>query len=244
MKKIRMTICAAGERELAGYENLCQRLCNQRDILMEYKTYTSGKALSFDLENPLFCKKLDVIFFVLCEENTKDLVSSFRKSGYKGLIILVGDVYDNLSAEELFDYHIFNAVKSNKEIERFSQVFEKAIDASFKAREEKIVVSYGGELRYIDLSEILYFEKKDRGLVVYYNEESFFFISTMAKLEQQLKGRNFCRASASHLVSLEAVDKVVRSGRDYTVVVRDGAEIPVGRKYAVSFRSVIRQEAF
>jgi len=211
---------------------------------MEYKTYTSGRTLLFDLQNPLFCKKLDAIFFALCDENTKDLIKLFREVGYEGLIILIGDIYENLSAEELFDYRIFNAVKSNREVQRFSDVFEKAIDAIAKTREEKIAVSYGGDLRYIALSDILYFEKKERGLVVHYNDnESFFFISTIAKLEQQLKGRNFYRVSVSHFILLDAIDKVIRNNRDCIAVMRDGAEVPIGRKYFASVKDAIKQEA-
>jgi len=244
MKKIRIALCDSSPEDLSLYENLCKKLCKHYGVPAEYKTYSLGKALLFDLGNPLFCKKLDVIFITLCGENTKNLLTSIRKTGYAKLIVIIGTTNDNISHEDFFDYHTFNIIKSKGDKQRFFDVLSKVVDAIGKMREEYLSVSYGGELRYIALSEIHYFEKKDRGLIVHYGKsESFFFLSSMVNLEEQLKGRDFLRISLSYLVSLDAVDRIIKNNRDYVAVMLNRKKLPIGRKYYASIKDIIKQEA-
>ena len=243
MKKIRIVLCDSSPEGLLFYEDLCRTLCKHHDVSAEYKTYSLGKNLLFDLDNQLFCKKLDIIFITLCNENTKDLLPSIRKTGYAKLIVVIGTTNDNISHEDLFDHHTFNIIKSRENQQRFFDVFGKAVDTLAKMREEYLSLSYGGELRYIPLSEILYFEKKDRGLVVHYDKgESFFFLSSIAKLEEQLKGRAFLRISLSYLVAVDAVRRIVKNNRDYDAIMRNGEKLPIGRKYYVAIKDAVKQE--
>jgi len=244
MKNIRIVLCDSDPADLEYYESLCKNYARINNISAEYKSYKFGQTLLFDLNNALFCKKLDVIFLALCKENTKEVLVSIRKIGYAGLVVLIGTEQDSISHEELFDCKTFNVIKSKTETQRFYDVFNKVVDAIAKSRDERLALTYGGDLRYITLSDILYFERKERGVAVYYSDrESFFFISTIAKLEQQLKGRRFCRASLSSLISLDAIEKITKNNRDYIAVMRDGTQVSIGRQYYALIKNEIKEDA-
>ncbi|MCL2696215.1 MAG: LytTR family transcriptional regulator DNA-binding domain-containing protein, partial [Clostridiales bacterium] len=160
-----------------------------------------------------------------------------------GRIILIGSAQSSIPHETWFDYEVFNFVREGNETEvlnRFAEVFRKAVDAAAKARQEKLVLSYAGDIRQIDIADILYLERQDRGLTVYYGEsESFYFISTLAKMENQLQGRNFHRASKAFLICVDAVQQITGT----EALLRNGVKIPVGRQYYPALKEAAMQGA-
>ena len=242
MKKMRIVICDNNLAEARFYESLCRDLAQGLDVSTELKLYTSTDRLLSDLESPEFCKRLDVIFFALAEDNLQ-IPYFIRDSGYANLITFLGGPEMLLPYEALFDTEVYNFVqkiRTPEHLERFSQIFQSASKAVSKSQAEKLALSYGGEIRQIDIDDIHYFEVKQHALIVHYGAgESFTFISSLAKMENNLKGRKFLRASRFHLISLGAVEKLTFGN----ILMRDGSNIPVGRKYYVELKNAMDKKA-
>ena len=235
---MRIVICDDTYEEAQFYEKLCRKLGETYGIFVELKLYVSSEELLFDLESAEFRKKLDVIFFSLHEKNL-EMPKQIREAGYAGLIIFIGGAEMLMTYEQLFDTETYNFIQRSRmpeHIERFAHIFQNAAKMVAKNHVEKLVLSYGGEIRQIDLNEVHYFEVQKYALIVHYGAgETFTFISSLAKMEHHLKGRDFVRASRFYLISLKAI-KEVKSG---TVVMQDGVTISVGRKYYAEIKAAM-----
>ncbi|MCL2843384.1 MAG: LytTR family transcriptional regulator DNA-binding domain-containing protein [Oscillospiraceae bacterium] len=241
MKPMRIVIYSPDKEEAAFYEAQCRTLSETFDIPVECKIYTATPGLLFDLGDPAFSRRLDVIYFSLNKQNV-DIPHQIRDAGYTNLIVFIGKEEMVLTYEEMFDIETYNFVQSDRAPEylrRFAHIFRKAGEVVAKSREEKLVLSYGGEIRQIDINDIHYFEVRNYTLIVHYGDgEQFTFVSSLAKMEQHLKGRNFLRPSRFYLISLRAV-QTFTSDR---VLMRDGTEIAVSRKYSGMLKRALDEQ--
>ena len=242
MKNIRIVICNNNYEEAEFYENFCRDLGSKNNVSLGIKVYDSTNSLLFDLDNPEFRERLDVIFFTFTEENL-EAPHAIRDTGYSGLIVLMGGAEMIAPYEQLFDTETYNFVqtdRSRQNLERFSKIFQSAAKVVAKTHAEKLALSYGGEIRQIDIDDIHYFEVQTHTLIVHYGRgETFSFISSLSKMENHLKGREFMRVSRFYLVSLNAVQKVSSNN----IVMRDGANIPIGRKYYAKLKDRMNEKA-
>ena len=241
MRKMRIAICDRNPEDAQFYEKLCEQLSASYSIPAELKSYDSENRLLFDLESPVFLKKLDVVFLGVLSEKSINVAGEMRKMGYNGLIIAMGTENTKLRYEKLFDYDVFNFIRkgTNQEnLARLAHIFKRAAYTIDEANAHKITLSYAGEMRQIRIDDIIYFKKEDRGVIAYYGEgEEFYFISSVAKIENQMKGRGFFRCAISYLISLNAVEEFTAKG----VLMSNGDRIPLGRKYYAKLKEVMSE---
>jgi len=227
--------------ELKFYESLCRKLGSNYKTSVELKSYDNASDLLFDLDQPLFRGNLDVIFLCVFSESSLDIASLIREAGFEGLIIVMGTKDVTFKYEKLFDYNIFNFVRRGSEeenIKRLVMIIKKAIATINQMDHERLMLSYAGEIRVIRIDDIVFFQKQGKGLIVHYGDgEQFYFISSLVKLQNNLKGKGFFRSSLSYLVSLHAVKEVSRA----EVVMLDGTKIPVGRQYYSKLKDELQQ---
>jgi len=239
MKKMCIVIYSHDMAEAQFYETLCRKLSRERHIPIELKSYRSGSELLFDFEEePNFRKRVDVLYIVLNEADL-ELSDQIRKLGYANLIVFIGLKEIEMSYEYLFDTRIYNFVQvgdAPANLDRFAQIFQEAGEVIAKRYAERLILSYGGEIRQIDIRQIHYFEVQQHTLVVHYGEgEAFTFISSLSKIENQLKGRGFMRVSRFYVVSVYAVQSLTAD----SALMLDGASIPLGRKYHALLKEAI-----
>jgi len=241
MKKIRIVICDKNIEDAQFYEKLCREFGDKYSIYIEIKIYTTADSFLFDLENIEFRKRVDVIFFTLTDSYIES-PELLRKTGYNGIAVFVGEPEVIVSCEKLFDARAYNFIQKSsdsKHLERFLRVFQNATNTAEKTRTERLVLSYGGEIRQIHISDIHYFEVSEHFLTVCYGEdEKFTFISSLAKMENHLKGRNFIRVSRFYLISIDAIKQITSK----SVLMCNDKEIPVGRKYYTKLKSFMEQD--
>ena len=241
-KNMRIVIYSNDTTEAKFYEALCRELGEKYHISVELKLYDSSDTLLFDLGDPEFCKRLDVIYFALDKHNT-DIPALIRDAGYTNLIVFIGGEEMIVPYEQLFDAEAYNFVQNSRtaeHLQRFADIFQKAGAVVARERTERLVLSYGGEIRQIDISHIHYFEVQKHILIIHYgNGENFSFISSLSKMEQHLKGRKFMRVSRFYLISLNAVQKITAN----SAIMCDGTDIPVGRKFYAELKSTMEKKA-
>lgn len=229
MKKVRMVLCDDLHEDLNYYETLSRRIAEKCGIELEIKTYVNGNDIMFDIEEPKYLQKVDMMILNINMPGPSgiEVAKYARKSGYHGLIVFL--TASQKHYEPAFDVRGFNYITKNEHApKRFEQVFRAAIKEIKSNTKEAIVLSGAGQYRQIRVASIKYFEVEKHIITVFYgNDESFEFSSTLNKLENQLENRGFFRAQRAYLINMIHVLRVTFEA----VVMKDGTKLPVGRKY-------------
>ncbi|HCC34907.1 MAG TPA: DNA-binding response regulator, partial [Ruminococcaceae bacterium] len=237
---IRIIVCDDSERERSRYVELCRELAAKHHLEIETKAYDNGIDLLFDLENPKFFSTVDILMLDINMPgiNGVNVAKEARKCGYKGIIVFI--TVSTAHYENAFDVRAFNYItKGKSSAARFEEVFLNAVEAAKELRQEVIMLSGGGEFRQIPVKDIFYFEIVKRIITVHYKDESFEFVSTFEKLENQLFERGFLRIHRAYLVSLAHVKSITYE----EVTMTNGALLPVGRKYYAGLKKALSELA-
>lgn len=237
MKKLRVVLCDDYDEDLNYYESLMLKLAEQHKIDIEVKTYVNGDDIMFDVEDPDFLKVVDLMILDISMPGPDgiEVAEAARENGYLGLIVFL--TVSRTHYEPAFDVKGFNYITKNANApKRFEKVFMKAVMELRDGNKEAIVLTGGGNYRQIRISSIRYFEVQKNLITVHYGKnETFEFISTLTKLENQLESHGFYRAQRSYLVNLNQVAKITFE----MLSLQDGTEIPVGRKYYKGLKEIL-----
>lgn len=228
METLKIVICDDSQEDRDYYEALALELGVKWNIDLKIKTYVNGDDIMFDVEDKKILKVADIIFLDINMPGASGIrvAEKARENGYAGLIIfLTSSVSDY---EPAFDVRGFNYITKNEDApKRFEKVFLQAAKEVKALNTKAITLSGAGKYVQVTFSDIKYFESNRSTITVYYGDESFEFISTLAKLENQLESYGFCRIHRSYLVNLPYVFRLTFE----RVFLRDGTELPVGRTY-------------
>jgi two-component system, LytTR family, response regulator len=104
---------------------------------------------------------------------------------------------------------------------------------------QRLKVSAGDKIYLIDLSEIVYFESKDKSTYLHTTDREFVMGETLAELEGKLDGSTFVRIHRAYIVNVKFIRELVRwfAGR-YKVRLKDknDTELIATRSYADRIR--------
>ena len=154
------------------------------------------------------------------------IAKSIRKAGLNAIIVFFTRFKD--AVFDAFDVEALNYLVIGKiNVEKFDEVFRKAVSRAESRTQASIVLSCAGEQRKIIISQIYYFEVFNRIVTVHYRDGTFEFYSTLSRLEDSLLRRGFVRVHRAYLVSERYIAAVNRK----EIILTDGTTIPVGGKY-------------
>ena len=94
-----------------------------------------------------------------------------------------------------------------------------------------------GETRFFDRRDICYFESFRNRVCIYGTKECFEFYGKLYKVEEVTRGLDFYRINHSYIISLFHIRKICGG----YVVLDNGKEISIGRKYRAGFREAVRK---
>lgn len=214
----------AREREWC-YKELLKNKGSFEDGL-EVLEYESGNELLFkypDLEIGI-----DIVFLDIMMPGPDGITvaKKLREMNYGGEIVFFTGTIDY--AVNGYDYEaLAYLIKGKTSSERFSDVIRHFLIRKGERSGEVIILRCAGETRVINLSAIKYFEVYKRLTTVYYGDSKFSFYSPLAKLSEELEGKNFVRVHRAYLVNADYISK--KTMRDVTL--RDGTVLPAGRNY-------------
>ncbi|MEO2683282.1 LytR/AlgR family response regulator transcription factor, partial [Clostridium butyricum] len=90
-------------------------------------------------------------------------------------------------------------------------------------------------MKYIKTNDILFFEVNKRIVTVTYNlDEKIQFYSSIEKIEEQLKTKNFIRVHRSFVVNL----RYIKDLKGNTITLLNDENIPIGIKYSKIVRKI------
>lgn len=193
---------------------------------LEVLEYESGNELLFKYPN--LDIDIDIIFLDIMMPGLDGITvaKKLRDMNYSGEIVFFTGTIDY--AVNGYDYEaLAYLIKGKTSSERFSEVLRHFLLRKGERSGAVIILRCAGETRVINLSSIRYFEVFKRLTTVYYGDSTFSFYSPLAKLSEELEGKNFIRIHRAYLVNSEYIAK--KTMREVTL--RDGTVLPAGRNY-------------
>lgn len=95
-------------------------------------------------------------------------------------------------------------------------------------------------IKKVNVGEVRYFKSEDKAITVDHGEGTSIIIETIKDLEEEFE-ESFIRISRSTLAAKKYIRKIVKiSYGVYTLVLRDGRQLPISRRYSTSVVSVLR----
>jgi two-component system LytT family response regulator len=97
---------------------------------------------------------------------------------------------------------------------------------------DRIMIKSSGRITFLRAGEIEWVEAADNYVRIHAGKETHLIRETMSNLEEELDRRKFVRVHRSAIVNVDAIVEI-RSlfHGDHSIVLRTGAEIPLGRTF-------------
>jgi DNA-binding LytR/AlgR family response regulator len=237
MHPLKVAICDDDPKERAVFYEMCKLVKERKKVRIKLKEYENGDAMLFDLEDTHILNTVDIILLDIHMPGKDgiDAARELRTNGFQGAIIFITGANDRW--RDAFDVKAFNYItKDNDMEERFVKVFWEAIEEAKSRRDRTLLFSSLGETRQIEITTISHFEVDDHLIKVYYANERFDFISTLAKIESLVFGNDdFMRVHRSYLVSISHIVKI----EDNKITMQNGQVIPLASKYAKDLKAAM-----
>jgi len=210
IKPVKVAICDDNPNERQFFYEMCKTIKEKLNIQIKLKEYKTGDSMIFDLEDSRIMNTVDIILLDINMpgKSGTDVAKTLREYGYQGAIIFI--TKSNEHWRDAFEVAAFNYITKDADIEeRFFEVFIKALENAKNRRDRTLIFSSIGETRQIEIATISHFEVNAHLVTVHYNNDSFEFTSTMAKIESLLTARkDFMRVHRSFIVSLSHISKI------------------------------------
>lgn len=201
-----------------------------KDYLIENKV--QGE-IDFMKPSKDFIKKINNIeiaydiMILYTTENSIELTVQIRRIMENALILLISD--DKKIFFDTFDlFPIQYILKEDNSQEKILKVMERCL-LSIRM-ENKMYFSCKNQIekKFINMSDILYFEVNGRKVTVYYDKaNSFTFYSTIGKITEQLGDKEFVRCHRSFVVNISNIETIKKN----IIILSNEKIIPIGRVY-------------
>lgn len=237
---MRVAICDDDAAMREHYAELIKLVAEGHGKTVEVEQFKTGEQLLFSLADKKTPPDIAFLDIFMPGVDGIDLGTQMRKSGFIGSIIYLTRSKDHMLPA--FDVGATNYVIKGDEYgsDRFERVFLKAAAQAEQRKRKYILLNGISEHRNIAIESIRYFEVNRHICVVHYGyDESFEFVSTLGKAENMLLPYGFVRVHKSFLVNCAAV----RGYNFKRIVLEDGTEVPIGRKYQDNFRQAMNSFA-
>jgi len=227
---LKVALCDDDKIDREFFYDLCKEIKDSQNLVMKLKEYKSGDALLYDFANPNVAATVDIILLDIKMPGTNgmEVAKKLREQAYHGTIIFITN--SDKHWREAFDIKALNYITKDKEVEmRFKKTFLEAVQEAKERRGRTLLFSSLQETRKVEVARISHFEIKNYLVCVYYDQETFEFISTLAKIEQLLFGNeNFVRVNRSCLLSVAHIKQFEKEKNK--VIMQNGAVIPVSTR--------------
>ena len=107
---------------------------------------------------------------------------------------------------------------------------------------DRIVIKTGGRVTFLDVDEIDWIEAAGVYVFFHIGAKKHLYRSTIGQIQEKLDPRRFVRVHRSAAVNTDRIKELQPLGHgDYTVVLKDGTELKLSRKYRGDFETWLRQ---
>lgn len=200
---IHITI-AEDEAHFAGQlKEFLERYETERNIRLKIDWFTDGEAVVENYPPATDILLMDIQLPYLDGMTSAELI---RKKDPEVIIIFI----TNMTQYAIKGYTVGAMDYLVKPLSYFalSQRLDKAIAKREKRQSRYVVLASAGQLRKVDVSQILYIESSGHNLTFHMVDTLFSVPGTMTQMERELEGSPFYRCNKGCLVNLEHVDAI------------------------------------
>lgn len=239
MRPLKIALCDDNAEERYFFYSMCKLFRERMDIEIKLKEYVTGDLLLYDLEDIRLMHSVDIVLLdiKMPGKDGIEVARILRERGYQGSIIFITKSKEKW--QYAFDVEALNYIVKDRDDaeERFLNVFRKAYEQSLKRVDETLLLTSVGEVRKVRVSSISCFEVKDHLVRVFYEgKETFDFISSLTRIEDQLYGNNdFYRVSRNCIISIPHIERI--DGKN--VVMLTGKTISVSTRKMKGLKEAI-----
>ncbi len=230
---IKIFLCDDNREVLDQYARLIEVLAKKNGLEITISSFHSGEELLFQLDGSP--NQADIIFLdiLMGKLNGMDTGKRLRELDCKSEIIF-------LTTSEDYVYEAYDIspvqylLKTKTSIERFEEVFLRAVSLAKKKETDMFVCETGNSQKIVPILEISYFEIWKRVVTIHYSgAEMLKFYSSMEQLEEKLQKKGFVRIHRSYIVNLTYISRFQQN----SLILKTGIELPIGITYMERVRN-------
>jgi two-component system LytT family response regulator len=108
---------------------------------------------------------------------------------------------------------------------------------------ERVVIKSGGRVTFLRVDEIDWIEAAGVYVYLHAGPQSYLHRANLGQIEKKLDPKHFARVNRSAIVRLDRIQglKTQTTSREYSIVLKDGKEVPLSRNYRVQLESWLKQ---
>lgn len=183
----------------------------------------------FDVINQVNYRQFDVIFITAFNQYA---VKAFEFAALHYLLKPV-NLKSLTVALERFRHKV-----SLKELEKKLDVLENNISQKIS----RIMLPTGSGMEVLDLDEIIRCEADDNYTVIYLKDKKYILITkNLSNMEKILSDNGFFRVHRKFIININYIKKFIKNKKNPTVILRDGAEIPISEQRYNDFVSALEE---
>lgn len=224
---IRIGICEDDLEQLKVLSNMMMKISVQLNVNLSIKNFISGDGLlKFYNEG----NKLDILFLdiILGEQNGMDIAVDLRHlDNNVEIIFTTTETRYILKAFEIRAYrYIIKPLQ-------FTDIKKQLISCleSFDNKNKKLVINRNFEKIFINISDILYAETRNKELTVYTEKGAYTVFRSLRKIEEDINSNDFVRCHNTYLVNLDKIE----SAKNNSLIINN-QKIPISRTKSKEFK--------
>lgn len=217
----RLAICDDDQAAVVYLTACLEKWATGSKTALKIESYPSAEAFLFQYEED---KSFDILLLDIEMGGMcgVELARRIRQENHLVQIIFITGYMEYIA--EGYDVEALHYLLKPVAEDKLHSVLDRAAER-LESREKALCLTLPGTVIRIALCEIKYLEVQ-RNYVTVYGEEAYTVKKTLNELENELD-ESFVRTGRSYIVNLHFVRKITRS----QVVLKDGREIPLSRKY-------------
>lgn len=180
---------------------------------------------------------LDMLCYDVSPKGSIEDLERIREIYQNTLLLLIADAtmspMEYIRPTILASSLLLRPVSPGQAQDQITDLVERFVNQTSDGKEESLVIEAREGKTYVPLSQIYYFEAREKRIYVRLKKKELAFYETMENLEQRLP-EQFVRCHRSFIVSKKRIRKVMLSKN--LIELEQGMEIPLSRSYKSAFK--------
>lgn len=180
---------------------------------------------------------LDMLCYDVSPKGSIEDLERIREIYQNALLLLIADAamspMEYIRPTILASSLLLRPVSPGQAQDQITDLVERFVNQTSDGKEESLVIEAREGKTYVPLSQIYYFEAREKRIYVRLKKKELAFYETLENLEQRLP-EQFVRCHRSFIVSKKRIRKVMLSKN--LIELEQGMEIPLSRSYKSAFK--------
>ncbi|WP_297437581.1 LytTR family DNA-binding domain-containing protein [uncultured Clostridium sp.] len=219
---LNIAICDNEEVYICAILEILEEQVSLMNVKINFESYNSAEELLEVVEEePL---KYPIMFLDIFMDKMTGIELSRKVKELNKSIDIIFITSTKEFVFDAYDIGALNYILKPIDKNRLQEQFLRAVDL-VKDNKKKFVIKKNSEIYTINISEIIYFEVRNRIIIVEYIGGKIEFYGKISDVEKVLLEYNFIKCHRAYIVNPKYIFKI----SSYNIVLKDERNIPVSR---------------